>query len=357
MQNNTEIKIYINDTATTEVPELENYNGYLVLLNPKSWDDFGFKTTFNISIINFSKLEKPKQNFSDLKLAVKNQTPSNAPMEDVFFQEYLGRSIEDRTLDQLPNEIFTLPEYDGFYQDIENYFSNDESLINNFYSKLRDTLKNNLQSKITTQDFFNKSFKRTLCFMTHAEFLWLYQQTRPMRIFQQQIAQANKIASIEYSGFLNEDVFIMLHGFLIATLENYLATSFIKTVLADDELIFKQAIRDGKVKDSKFKIEDLPEWKNILKDKVKQSLEEMSFHNIETVMPLYRNVLNCTLPENLNWLINAVKTRHDCAHRAGYTVEGQKLSISKENIFELIEQLNTFSKCIEDQVNVNPQYT
>ena len=33
--------------------------------------------------------------------------------------------------------------------------------------------------------------------MTHAEFLWLYQQTRPMRIFQQQIAQANKIASIE----------------------------------------------------------------------------------------------------------------------------------------------------------------
>ncbi|MFC6166640.1 hypothetical protein [Acinetobacter terrestris] len=98
MQNNTEIKIYINDTATTEVPELENYNGYLVLLNPKSWDDFGFKTTFNISIINFSKLEKPKQNFSDLKLAVKNQTPSNAPMEDVFFQEYLGRSIEDRTL-------------------------------------------------------------------------------------------------------------------------------------------------------------------------------------------------------------------------------------------------------------------
>ena len=193
--------------------------------------------------------------------------------------------------------------------------------------------------------------------MTHAEFLWLYQQTRPMRIFQQQIAQANKIASIEYSGFLNEDVFIMLHGFLIATLENYLATSFIKTVLADDELIFKQAIRDGKVKDSKFKIEDLPEWKNILKDKVKQSLEEMSFHNIETVMPLYRNVLNCTLPENLNWLINAVKTRHDCAHRAGYTVEGQKLSISKENIFELIEQLNTFSKCIEDQVNVNPQYT
>ncbi|MFC6167952.1 hypothetical protein [Acinetobacter terrestris] len=149
----------------------------------------------------------------------------------------------------------------------------------------------------------------------------------------------------------------MLHGFLIATLENYLATSFIKTVLADDELIFKQAIRDGKVKDSKFKIEDLPEWKNILKDKVKQSLEEMSFHNIETVMPLYRNVLNCTLPENLNWLINAVKTRHDCAHRAGYTVEGQKLSISKENIFELIEQLNTFSKCIEDQVNVNPQYT
>lgn len=356
MQNNIDIKIHINSLDDDNTPMPEDYLGYLVVLSPQKWDDFGFKTTFKLSIINFSKLDNPTQDFGVIKLAVKNQIPSQLPMEDAFFQEYLSKNVEDRILDQLPENIFTLPEYDKLYEDIENYFSNNDLLIHNFYTKIRDILKNNLQSKITTEDFFNQSFKRTLCFMSHEEFLWLYQQTRPMRIFQQQIAQAHKIASIEYNGFLNEDISIMLHGFLIATLENYLSTTFIKTVLANDELIFKQAIRDGKVKDTKFKIEELPNWQDTLKAKVRKSLEEMSFHNIEAVMPLYINVLNCTFPENFSWLIDAIKIRHDCAHRAGYNTSGTKLNITNENIFELIEKLNEFAKIIEEQVNVNPKY-
>lgn len=356
MHNNIDIKIYINNLDNDNTPMPEDYLGYLVVLSPKKWDDFGFKTTFKLSIINFSKLNQPTHDFGEIKLAVKNQQPSTLPMNDAFFQEYISKNAEDRILEQLPENIFTLPEYDKFYQDIENYFSNNEALVHNFYTKIRDILKNNLQSKITTEDFFNKSFKRTLCFMSHEEFLWLYQETRPMRIFQQQLSQANKIASIEYNGFLNEDVSIMLHGFLIATLENYLSTTFIKTVLANDELIFKQAIRDGKVKDTKFRIEELPNWQDTLKSKVKKSLEEMSFHNIEAVMPLYINVLNCTFPENLSWLIDAIQIRHDCAHRAGYNINGIKLIITKNNILELSEKLNGFTKMIEEQVNVNPKY-
>ncbi|AZM39147.1 MULTISPECIES: hypothetical protein [unclassified Acinetobacter] len=350
------IKLYFNDLNEKEFPNLSLFNGYLAVFTPTKWDDYGFKSTFNLSLVNYSTTSPTARTIGQVKVGFVGQKPSSSPISGQFYTEYFSRDIEGRLLDKLPNNFFSLPEYDSFYQDIENYFSNDEALITNFYMKIRETLKNNLQTKITTEDFFKSSFQRTFCFLSHEEFLWLYHQTRPMKIFQEQISQANKIVSIKYNGFLNEDVFIMLHGFLIATLENYLSTTFIKTVLGDNELILKQATRDGKVKDTKFKIEELPNWQNTLKEKVKKSLEEMSFHNIEAVMPLFINVLNCTLPENLSWLIDAVKIRHDCAHRAGYDINGKKLNISKDNILELIEKLNEFAKSIEIQVNVNPKY-
>lgn len=351
-----DIKIYFNNLNENEFPAQSVFTGYLVVLNPKNWDDYGFKSTFDLFLVNYSTTSPTARTIGQLKIGFVGQKPSSSPISGQFYTEYFSRDIDDRLLDKLPDNFFSLPEYDSFYQDIENYFSNDESLITNFYMKIRETLKNNLQTKITTEDFFKSSFQRTFCFMSHEEFLWLYQQTRPMKIFQEQLSQASKIASIEYNGSLNEDVSIMLHGFLIATLENYLSTTFIKTVLDDNELILKQATRDGKVKDTKFKIEELPSWQNTLKEKVKKSLEEMSFHNIEAVMPLFVNTLNCTFPENLSWLVDAIKIRHDCAHRAGYNTNGTKSNISKDNILELIEKLNEFAKSIEEQINVNPKY-
>lgn len=347
MGESMEIKIYFNKTSAP--PLLENFSGYLILLSPSNWDDFGYKTTFNIHICDYSKNPCIKKSFGIIKIGQLAQSPTNSIFETEYFKYYFDLPIPQRFLNTLPNNLFSLPEYEHFYFDLENYFSEDLTLLSSFYEKIRDIVKNNLQHQILTENFFIKSFKRTMCFTTQQEFQWLYEKTKSIDIFEKNILKAKQILNHNYPADLEEDINIMLHGFLIATLENYLETTFMTTVLSSDSFILKQALNDGSTKDLTFKIQELNNWKDTLRKKVEDSLKTKSFHNVQTVIPMFKTTLNCDIPKT-TWLVPAVEKRHDCAHRAGYTKEQKKIRISKEDIDTLITNISEFVSKIQLQI-------
>lgn len=48
-----------------------------------------------------------------------------------------------------------------------------------------------------------------------------------------------------------------------------------------------------------------------------------------------------------SWLFKAIELRHDCAHRAGFDKEGNKVEVSTESIKELMR------KCTELACNID----
>lgn len=345
------IKLYFNNLNEQEYPNLPFFTGYLAVLKSTTWDDFGFKTTFELYLVHYAPTGTSARTIGPLKIGFLGQQPSSSPISHEFYTDYFSKKLEDRLLDELPDNFFSLPEYESYYSDVNEFFSNEQNLINEYFLKIRDVLVNKLQAKILTENVFKKSLKRTMCFSSHEEFQWLYIKSRPIETFDSQIAQANKILDESYKEFIEDEIYIMLHGFLIATLENYLSYTFIKTVMSSDDLILKQAERDGKINKSKFTVQELVKGKELLKQKVEQSLQDMSFHNVETVIPMFKDVLGFNL-QDLAWLVDAVEIRHDCAHRAGYTKQQEKIEISKESLTTLIEKIVIFVREIQEQVNI-----
>lgn len=349
------IQLFFKENSETNIPDLSIYTNYLIVLSHNRWDDYGFKVTFDIQIIDYSSNPPLRLKIGSIKLGYRGQTESNPISSHSFFNDYFSKEEKDRLLDSLPDSFFSLPEYDSYYSDINNIFSNNTILINQYFKIIKDVLVNKLQERILTEEVFKKAFQRTMCFSSHEEFQWLYLRSKPLDIFSSQIERANKILNADYQDSLEDEIYIMLHGFLIATLENYLSNTFIKTVMSSDNLILEQASKDGKIKDKKFKIYDLVKGKDLLKQEVLQALQEMSFHNVETVIPMFKDILKCHL-QDLTWLKEAVEIRHDCAHRAGYTKDQKKIIIPKENLENLIENIVKFVREIQEQVYVDPKY-
>ncbi|WP_168383538.1 hypothetical protein [Acinetobacter indicus] len=349
------VKLYINNFDEPAIPELQYFSDYLAVLTPTTWDDFGYKVSFTLHIIDYSVSPPKKTDIGVIKLAFKDQSPAKSAISYDFYTAYFSKNINQRLLDSLPDNFFSLPEYDSYYTDIKNTFSNNKALVDQFFFMIKDVLINKLQEKIFTQDVFKKSLQRTMCFSSHEEFQWLYQRSKPLDIFNTQIEKANKILNANYQDFLEDEIYIMLHGFLIAALENYLSNTFIKIVMSSDELILKQANKDGKLKDKKFTVSELAQGKELLKQKVKKSLHEMAFHNVETVIPMFKDILKCEL-QDLRWLVEAVEIRHDCAHRGGYTKDLNKVEITKESLEEIITKIVIFVREIHEQVYIKPKF-
>lgn len=349
------IQLYFRLTDDTNIPTLSQQPDYLILLTKSRWDDYGFKVTFDIQIIDYTITPPSIINLGAIKIGYKGQSLSDPISSHEFFNDYFSKEANDRALDSLPTSFFSLPEYDSYYSDINNFFSNNTALIDQYFIIIKDVLVNKLQEKVFPEQVFKKAFQRTMCFSSHEEFQWLYLRSKPIDIFSSQIERANKILNADYQDFLEDEIYVMLHGFLIATLENYLSNTFIKAVMSSDELILEQASKDGKIKDKKYKIHELVQGKELLKQDVLKSLQEMSFHNVETIIPMFKDILKCDL-QDLTWLIDAVEIRHDCAHRGGYTKNQKKIEIAKESLEILIENIVRFVKEIQEQVYVDPKY-
>lgn len=81
---------------------------------------------------------------------------------------------------------------------------------------------------------------------------------------------------------------------------------------------------------------------------IMQRLKDIIYHNLDVVKPLYRDTFEIDLGD-LSYLMKAIQKRHDIVHRNGKDKEGNRLSINKEDVKELIEKVSDFIQNIETQ--------
>jgi len=145
------------------------------------------------------------------------------------------------------------------------------------------------------------------------------------------------------------DLFVMLHTHIVASMEAFLASTFIHEVTNSDKLTRKLIETDPEIGKKELTLKEIYKERENIKTIVAKYLKGLIFHRLKKIKPMYKTVLDVDFG-NISWLFEAVELRHHCAHRAGYDKDGNKIQINKNDIEILVEHCDGLSKEISTQI-------
>ena len=129
---------------------------YYIVLEASYWDDFGYKTIFDVTITN--NMTKTQDKLGSCKIGY-------------IFQGGIGKKaystienskIKGKCLENLDNDFFSMGIDHEYYENINKIFHNNDELIFHYYDSLNDVAKNrNILNKALDYDVFKNSFLRS----------------------------------------------------------------------------------------------------------------------------------------------------------------------------------------------------
>jgi hypothetical protein len=157
---------------------------------------------------------------------------------------------------------------------------------------------------------------------------------------------AQELLKIEVNEKNRFSLNVMIYGHIVAAIEGFLSSVFIKTTIGHEELIRKLVETDPQFSNMKFTMSQLFEKREQIKDTVAKYLHDLIFHDLKKIKPMYNDVLGHDFGD-IRWLFKAVTKRHDCVHRAGYDKEGNPVQFCDGEIVELIEKIRLLAEVVK----------
>ncbi|MCY9822645.1 hypothetical protein [Aeromonas media] len=150
------------------------------------------------------------------------------------------------------------------------------------------------------------------------------------------------------------NLMVMLHSHVISSFESYLSFTFTQKVMKNKTYKRKLIECESYFSKTKFNFSEFYLIQDSLDQRIKNYLEHVLFHNLKNTVPLFKGVLDYEFDEDdLEWLGSAINLRHDCVHRAGHNLSGNKVDVSRQSILQLIENINVLAKDIESSLRKN----
>jgi hypothetical protein len=181
------------------------------------------------------------------------------------------------------------------------------------------------------------------------ELKWYIYSQSQIGIFNTQMESVSELLKIQVYNETQFSLLVMLYGHAVASVESYLASSFIHKVTNSKELIRKLVETDPKFSKMKFTLKEIYEKQENLKLTVATYLKDLIFHDLQKVKPMFKDVLDCDFGD-ISWLFSAVKIRHHCVHRAGLDKDGNRVDISVNSISELVAKSISLVQFVEDKI-------
>lgn len=178
------------------------------------------------------------------------------------------------------------------------------------------------------------------------ELEWYLYSKSQIGIFDAQMKNVLELLDVEATSEAQFSLLVMLYGHTVASIESYLASTFIQRVTNSESLIRKLVETDPVFSDMKFTMKEFFEEKDNLNVTIAKYLKDLIFHNLKKVKPMFKDVLDCDFGD-IAWLFKAVVIRHHCVHRAGLDNDGKRIDISVDSIRELVEKSSLFVEEVE----------
>lgn len=169
-------------------------------------------------------------------------------------------------------------------------------------------------------------------------------------VFYQHFKQSIDELSTLNSSSDNETLQRMIFASVITTMEAYLSDTMKKQVL-NRHAIKRRFVECHNSFVAKIKQNEIFSLLDMLDQKLNEEIDKISFHNVDTVIGLYNNVLLCEFPKlKMSELRKAVNIRHDIVHRNGKSTEGTLVAISQKDVMNLVELVQYLIKHIDSQI-------
>lgn len=181
------------------------------------------------------------------------------------------------------------------------------------------------------------------------ELEWDIISSDQLKTFHSHLESVDKLLKIDFEEKTQFNLLVMLHVHIIAAMEYFLSSTFIHEVTNSTELTRKLIETDPEFGNRKFTLNKIYLKQEELKVTVASYLKSLIFHDLKKIKPMYRNVIDFNLGE-ISWLFTAVLCRHDCAHRAGYDKEGNKVDLTVKSIQELMRNCKELAEKIDAHI-------
>lgn len=174
---------------------------------------------------------------------------------------------------------------------------------------------------------------------------WREEPSEQLRILNSHLDSARDLLKIDVGQNNAFSFNVMIYGHVVAATEGFLSSVFIKTTTGSEELIRRLVETDPKFSEMKFSISQLFKERESIKDTVAVYLQNLIFHDLKKIKPMYKSVLGLDLGD-IGWLFKAVSKRHDCVHRAGYDKDGKRISFDEDELVKLIQNVRVLCESI-----------
>lgn len=182
------------------------------------------------------------------------------------------------------------------------------------------------------------------------ELEWEIESLDQSGIFNSHLESIETLLDLHLDQQTTFNLLVMLHGHVIASIEQYLSSIIIHEVTNSDDLTRKLIETDRELGKKQFALKDIYLHHGELKKTVAAHLKSQIFHKMDKVKPMFESVLGFKFGD-ISWLFKAIIVRHHCVHRAGYDMNGNKVTISAESIRDLLNKSRLLVGEIEIHVN------
>lgn len=142
----------------------------------------------------------------------------------------------------------------------------------------------------------------------------------------------------------------LLYSNVITAMETYLSDTIKKQVLTR-EAIRRRFVQTNDTFKEKIVVQKIFSKLENLNEEICQSIDTMSFHNLDKTAGLYKAVLDTEFPSaHMAELKRVIEKRHDIVHRNGKTVQGKTVHVTMADVEKLIELVNSAIKNIDKQI-------
>jgi hypothetical protein len=177
---------------------------------------------------------------------------------------------------------------------------------------------------------------------------YLASTTAHYQAFDLAMTNVDLLLRVEVKSNLLQPFLRLLYANAITALETYLFDFFYAAIKADQQF-FKRFVETNPDFQRNIKLSQVLLEHSRIEQTVKESLIQISWHNLPRIKTLYKDVLQIEFDEDkMRELLPSIAIRHDIVHRNGKNKNDVEMTLSSEQMVLLVKLVKSFADHIED---------
>ena len=182
---------------------------------------------------------------------------------------------------------------------------------------------------------------------------YISQKSEPLLNLRSRLSQYRQLLSLQQNADAKSLCRNLIYSAAVGALEAFLWETVYFWIDNDDTTLRCFITRIPVFRDEQIKLGDIFEREKSLKEHVKAYLQNLVWHRLDKVVPLFEKGLSIKLP-SVAFFRDALQKRHHIVHRSGYDHEKKPVNVAENELNDLLNEILTFSEIVAKELDSKP---